>query len=88
MALRREVFESTGLFDEGHDCMVFKRVFEEAELRIVERAYAVGRVIYQFDNPFITTSRRHHVQMILHECIRNPANKDCKFAQELGILRF
>jgi len=87
-AIRRRVFEELGLFDESHDCVYFQRVFTEEELNIVTRASTLGRVVYQWDNPFISTMRRLNLAAIEHSCIRDPSSPHCKFAQAVGVTRF
>lgn len=87
-AIRRTVFEQKGLFDEAKDCVYVPRVFQEAEMTVVEKASALGKVIYQWDNPFFTVYRRWNLPAIQHECIRNPGAPNCRFAQEVGVTRF
>ena len=87
-AIRRTVFEATGLFDETMDCVYQIRVFTEAEMNITQRAMTVGDVRYQWDNPFITSFRRQNVEAIKHECIRDPNGPNCRYAMDVGVARF
>lgn len=87
-AIRRRVFNEAGLFNESQDCVYFQRVFAEEELNIVTRASTIGRVVYQWDNPFISTMRRLNLSVIEHSCIRDPSAPHCKFARAVGVTRF
>jgi glycosyltransferase involved in cell wall biosynthesis len=87
-AVRRVVFEESGLFDESYDCVFLKRVSHEEEWELARRASTFGRVVYQQNNPVITTGRRFNLFDLKHECARNPKCTDCMFAQEVGITRF
>lgn len=87
-AVRRIVFEETGLFDESYDCVFLKRVSFEEEWELARRALLIGRVVYQQNNPVITTGRRFNITDLRHECVRNPKCTDCRFAQDVGVTRF
>ena len=87
-AIRRKVFEETGMFEESQDCIYVARVFQEAEINIVSKAASMGSIKYQWDNPFITVQRRLNLSSIQHQCVRDPNGPNCKFAREVGVTRF
>lgn len=87
-AMWRSALDEAGYFDESQDCVYAPRVFQEAEINVVSRMSSVGKVKYQWDNPFITTNRRLVASFFPHECVRNPGSPNCKFSQEIGVTRF